>query len=203
MNARRLAILTLVALVAPLALGQTITLNDFLTLVRTKHPFFEKERMAAEIERTQQNRFLGEQDWIVRSSFFSTRQEPIATSTFSPERIYNVGVGSGLERAFWNSGGRLSLSWSSDFIDQSIPDIVIPGFVTIPAGPSQLYQNRIFVTYSLPLMQNFGGKLDRLNYELGDYTVDFTELQAVENQEGFLLDLATRFLDWVLLSEIG
>lgn len=201
MNARILRVLTLVVLVAPVASGQTITLNDFLVLVRSNHPFFEKERMSADIERKGQESFLGEQDWIVRSSFFSTRQEPISKSAFSPERIYNVGVGSGLERAFWSSGGRLSLSWSSDFTDQKIPDIVIPGFVTLPVGPSQLYQNGIFVTYSHPLLQNYGGKLDRLDYELSDYTVEFTELQTLENQEGFLLDLATRFLDWMLLSE--
>ncbi|MFQ5798502.1 MAG: TolC family protein, partial [Bacteroidota bacterium] len=201
MKARILHALTLIALVAPVASGQTITLNDFLTLVRTKHPFFEKERMAADIERRQQDRFLGEQDWIIRSSLFSAYQEPISTAAFFPERINSVGVGSGLNRAFWNTGGRLTLSWSTDFTDQDIPDIVIPGLVSLPAGPSQLYQNGVFVTYSQPLLQNFGGTLDRLDYELSDYTIDFTELQALENQEEFLLDLATRFLDWVLLSE--
>ena len=101
-------------------------------------------------------------------------------------------------------GETLSLSWSSDFTDQNLPDIVVPGpsgSFRIPTGPSQFYQNKVLLTYSQPLLQNFKGKLDRLDYELSGYTVNFTELQAFENQEGFLLDLGIRFLDWVLHSE--
>ncbi|MCK4251372.1 TolC family protein, partial [candidate division WOR-3 bacterium] len=52
-----------------------------------------------------------------------------------------------------------------------------------------------------PLLQNFGGRLDRLNYELSQYDIDFTEIQVLENQEGFVLDLGLNFLDWTLLSE--
>ncbi|UCD05607.1 MAG: TolC family protein, partial [candidate division WOR-3 bacterium] len=90
------------------------------------------------------------------------------------------------------------------YTDQTIPDIVIPFFpedIVIPAGPSQQYTNKVYLAYSQPLLQNFGGKLDRLEYELSRYNVDFAEIQTVENQENFVLDLGLRFLDWVLLSE--
>lgn len=181
--------------------AQNINLKEFLDLIQQHHPFFAKEELSVEVETKQRDRFLGDQDWVVRSSLFSAYQKPISTGAFFPERINRVGVGSGFDKAFWDTGGRFTLSWSTDFTDQDIPDIVIPGLPSLPVGPSQLYQNGIFLTYSQPLLQNFGGTLDRLDYELSNYTVDFTELQALENQEEFLLDLAIRFLDWVLLSE--
>jgi outer membrane protein TolC len=83
-------------------------------------------------------------------------------------------------------------------------NIVIPspgGDIVIPSGPGKLFTNKVYLMYSQPLLQNFAGKLDRLSYELSEYTIGFTELQALENQELFLLDLGNRFLDWTLLSE--
>jgi outer membrane protein TolC len=183
---------------------ETITLDEYLNSLKERHPFFTKEAISPDIEKQQQERFLGAQDWVISSSPFSFYQEPIVTSSFSPNKMYGVGVGAGVERAYWNTGGRLSLFWSSDFSDQELP---VEGFFNpidssfVSFGPTQFYQNKVFLTYSQPLLQNFGGDLDRLDYEVSQYTVDFTELQTQENQEGFLLDLGTRFLDWVLRVE--
>lgn len=180
----------------------TITLEEFMESVQKRHPFFAKEALSSDIERRGQERFLGSQDWVITSSPFYLHQKPISTGSFSPERIDGVGIGAGVEKMFWNTGGRLSLSWSSDFTDQKLPvqNFIIDTFV-ISVGPTQLYQNKVFLTYSQPLLQNFGGDLDRLDYELSEYTIDFSELRAKENQEEFLLGLGVRFLDWVLLTE--
>jgi outer membrane protein TolC len=48
------------------------------------------------------------------------------------------------------------------------------------------------------LIRNYKGKLDRLQYDLAAYTIDVTEMQAMENQEKFLFDIGNKFLDWVL-----
>ncbi len=186
--------------------AQTITMSEFLDSVKETHPLFEKEALSAQIEMREQERLLGSQDWVVSSSPFYTYQELVATSSFSPEKMHVTGAGVAVEKPFWKTGGRFSLSWSSDFTDQEIPDIVIPippEPIVIPAGPSRFYQNKTYLTYSQPLLQNRGGKLDRLNYELSKYTVESTELVALENREGLCLNLALRFLDWVLLSEQG
>lgn len=184
--------------------AQTITMSEFLESVKQNHPFFVKESLSSEIEMRGQERFLGSQDWGISSSPFYIHQKTISTSAFYAEQIDMIGGGIAVEKAFWSTGGRVSLSWSSDFTDQKIPDMVIPydgGSMVFPSGPSKLYQNKVYLKYSQPLLQNFGGKLDRLNYELSQYTIDFTQIQALENQEGFVLDLGARFLDWVLLTE--
>lgn len=181
--------------------SQTITLENFLALVRQNHPFFEKEALSSEIEMKLQERFLGNEDWVVSSSPFYRFQKPISAIAFTPKSVHSAGVGLVAERAIWKTGGRLSLSWSSDFTKQKTSDIIIPGIVTIPSGPSTFYQHGIFVSYSHPLIQNKGGKLDRLEYELAEYSVKSTDINSLENQETFLLDLGIGYLDWVLLSE--
>ncbi|MFQ5791786.1 MAG: TolC family protein [Acidobacteriota bacterium] len=196
--------LFLIPLVFELSYAQTITSEEFLQLVELSHPFFAKEALSPQIEGKGREGFLGAQDWTIRSSSFLAHQKPISTGAFFPTRINSVGLGAAVGRAFWNTGGRLSLSWSYDFTDQSLPDIVVPlssETVVISAGPAQLYRHGVFLAYSQPLLQNYGGRLDRLDYELGGYTIGLTELRALENQEGFLLELGVRFLDWVLLTE--
>lgn len=186
--------------------AQTISMSEFFGSVQKTHPFFVKESLSAEIETKGQERFLGAQDWLVRSSPYFLYQKPISAGAFYPEEITVVGGGIALEKVFWSTGGRLSLSWTSDYTDQVIPDMVIPippEDVVIPAGPSKIYTNKVYLTYSQPLLQNFRGKLDRLEYELRQYNIDFAEIQALENQEGFVLNLGMRFLDWVFLSEQG
>ena len=199
-----LSVFLLVPLLALPGHAQTLTLEEYLELVKGTHPFFTKEATASKIEKKEQERFLGSQDWTINASPSLTHLKPISSSSFSPRAIDRFAVGAALERAYWSTGGRLSLSWSSDITDQSIPDVVFPGpdgNIAIPTGPSQLSQSKFLITYSHPLLQNAGGTLDRLGYELSEYTVDFTELQALENQEVFVVDLGIRFVDWALLSE--
>lgn len=182
-------------------IAQTITLDGFLELVQTNHPLFEKEALATQIKKQSRDAFLGGQDWRIASSPSFIHQKPIATNAFMPKSLEQLSAGASVEKAIWKTGGRLSMSWSSDFTDQDIQDIVIPGLVTIPAGPPKFYQNNILLVYTQPLFQNFRGELDRLGYEIGQYAVDMANVQAQENQEEFLLDMATRFIDWTLLTE--
>ena len=184
--------------------AETIALDEFLQRIQETHPFFEKESLSVEIESITQQGLLGAEDWNLTGTSYYSHQKLLASGAFSPDRVDLLGVDAAAERAFWKTGGRLSLSWSSQFSDQKLSDIVIPfptGSMVIPTGPSEFYQHRVYASYTQPLLQNYSGKLDRLAYELSEYDIDFTEVQVLENQEVFLADLAGRFLDWVLLTE--
>ena len=52
-----------------------------------------------------------------------------------------------------------------------------------------------------PLLKNRNGFLDRLPFDLKQFDVDFSRVQAQENQEDFLASVAGKFLDGVLLTE--
>ncbi|HKJ68719.1 MAG TPA: TolC family protein, partial [bacterium] len=56
-------------------------------------------------------------------------------------------------------------------------------------------------TYSHPLLRNRNGFLDRLQYDLKQFDIDYSEIMAAETLEGFLTRAAEKYLDWVLLSE--
>ena len=198
-------LLLLTAAVLPGALGaQSITLTEFLALVRGNHPLFEKETLTTTIEEQARDASLGGQDWQITSSPSYFHQTPLATSSFSPKSLDQISAGVAAEKAFWNTGGRLSLSLSSDITDQKLDDIVIPFTpdpLVISPGQPRFYQNSISLSYTQPLFQNYRGELDRMGYEIGQYTVDLVALQAEENQEEFILEVAANFIDWVLLTE--
>jgi outer membrane protein TolC len=184
--------------------AQMITLPELIESVQKNHPFFAKESLTSEIELKAREGYLGAKDWVVRSSPYYVYQEPVSSGLGVPSKLHNVGGDIAVEKMLWNTGGRFSVSWSTSYNDQTVADIVIPmptGDIVIPVGPSSFYTNKAYLTYTQPLMQNFGGRLDRLEYELSAYTVDILDLQAQENQEAFVLDLAGIFLDWVLLIE--
>lgn len=201
MRIRSSLFVILIFCLAATAGAETITLDEYLDRLQKTHPFFAKESLSVVIESRAREGLLGAKDWNLSGTSYYSHQKLLASSAFSPDRIDALGLDATAERAFWKTGGRLSLSWSSQFSDQKLPQIVIPSLGTIPTGPSEFYEHKIYAGYSQPLLQNYGGALDRLAYELSEYDIDFTEVQIFENQEGFLADLAGRFLDWVLLSE--
>jgi outer membrane protein TolC len=184
--------------------AQYITLPELIESVRQGHPFFAKESLNPVIELENQRSYLGTQDWVISSSPYYVYREPVSSGLGIPTKINNIGAEIAVEKVFWKTGGRFNFTWSTSYTDQIIDDIVIPMPTTdiiIPVGPSRFYENRAYVTYTQPLLQNRGGRLDQLEYDLSAYTVTMLKFQVQENQENFVLRLAELFLDWTLLIE--
>ena len=120
MKTQFFGVLFLVLLLAQLGHAQMITMDDFLESVKESHPFFAREDLALEIEMRARERFLGAQDWNISSSPFFIHQKPISSSSFAADRIDIVGAEIAAERAIWNTGGRLSLSWSTEFASPGV-----------------------------------------------------------------------------------
>ena len=190
-----------IVLFASTILAQALTQDAFLKQLKNSHPLFEKENLAAQIETAEQNSLKGYEDWFISSSPYYLYSKPLATSAFTPGRIDRFGLTAQVDRTFWKTGSRIAVSWASDYAKQDLDDIVIPGIVTIPASPSTYYQNTVALSFIQPLWKNRGGSLDRLQYDLKKYDIDFAEIQALENIENFLAASAARYLDWVLLTE--
>jgi len=172
--------------------AQTITLETFLEQLQQKHPIFEKEKLTAQIEREEQNSNLGTQDWNVFFSANLSRETP-AIAFAGPERTDAVTINGGVERLFWKTGGRLTASITSGRAFLDIDPVF--GF------PDAFYQNQFALTYTHPLLKNRKGFLDKFQFELKQFDIDFSEVEALENQEDFLAKLAGKFFDWVFLTE--
>lgn len=183
------------------AFSQTINLDDFLDQVKQNHPLFSKEKRTVEIEEKSRDVFLGAEDWYISASPYYTHLKPIATGPFTPKTIDNLGFEAKVERLFWKTGGHFALTWNSTYTNQNVSAVTIPNLFTIPGGPAELYSNGLYLSYTHPFMQNKGGYLNRLNYDLAQYSVENAEIQSRENQEIFLLSMALDFLHWALLDE--
>lgn len=193
-----------------LAIGQTLTLDQYQDYVLKNHPLFQKEQLTNDIEAFELQNRLGDQDWIISSNAIAARQTSITSSAFTPEKTDVLGFGSSISKSIWNTGGQFSAGWAWDYSKQhglepvSIPlseiDPLLPD-IPIDTGPATMYSNQLTLSYTQPLLQNYRGTLDRLSYELAQISVNITELQTRENQEQFLLDMISNYLDWVLLIE--
>lgn len=174
------------------ASAQSITMAAFLEQLQQKHPIFEKEKLTAQIEQEERNSHLGNQDWNVFSSVNLSRETP-AIAFSGPEGTDAVTINGGVEKLFWNTGGRLTASITSGRAFLDIDPLF--GF------PDAFYQNQFALTYSHPLLKNKRGFLDKFQFELKQFDIDFSEVTALENQEDFLANLAGKYLDWVFLTE--
>lgn len=192
------------ALVVCAGPARPVTLDDFLSQVQRTHPLFAREALQTDIEAKRLESIRGREDWELTASPSFTYQEPLETSPFVAERVDYLQLGAGARRAIWKNGSRLSVEWTSDVLDQKIPGFAVPtpgGVVEVPVGPSTFYTHVLRATYSLPIMKNRGGVLDRLDYELAAFDVELSSVKAAENQESFLVDAAGKFLDWVFMEE--
>jgi len=181
-----------------------ITLEEYLAAVKATHPLFVRESLESEIAAKHSERFLGDQDWSVDAAPVFRHTEPPQRSPFDPERIDNLRIDAGATRTLWGNGSRIRAYASTDFVDQKVSGFSIPsagGSIDIPVSPSRFYQHAVGATWSLPLLKNRGGSLDRLEYELSLFDIDASEVAALERQENFVLEMALRFVGWALVDE--
>ena len=173
---------------------QTISLNEFLDAVQQTHPFFEKESLTVDIAIESQKRYLGDKNWIIESSPFLSYDDKsdIINSTYNKSK--QIQLNGSLQKKFWKTGGQFKASYLSSYIDQE-------NRTAFSGVPFKLFKQQLMFSYSHPLLKNKRGILDRLEYELASYTIDFSNIQSLENQENFLLNVGLSFLDWVFLEE--
>lgn len=173
--------------------AETITLQDFLDMVYQNHPFFSREALTAEIEKKQAESLLGAKDWQFSVSPYYSHLGEASAAEYSAQSLDSIGGEAAFGGPIWTTGGTLGFSVVSDY------NIRHYGSGT---PNSEAFKQSIGLSYTQPLLKNMGGILDRLGYELSAYGINLAEVQSLENEEDFMLDLSTRFLDWVHLSEM-
>ena len=129
---------------------RTITKSQFLDQLKSRHPLFAREKLTVQIEKEEQNSYAGAQDWNLISSLTFSHEEP-AIAFAGPEKTNLLAVSGGVEKVFWNTGSRLSASFTSSTAR------INPTFgFSMP-----FYQNEIALNYIHPLLKNSHGYLDR------------------------------------------
>ncbi|MBD3335045.1 MAG: hypothetical protein GF355_05975 [Candidatus Eisenbacteria bacterium] len=191
------ALITLSCFLPSISFAQTIALDELLRSVQADHPLFRRETRNVAIERENQAATLAAQDWQITSSAVYAYQEPPGDDLFTPTSSQNTDFHLGLVKPLWTTGGRFSLSFSEMYTDTDFRRLNFGGAKVSPGQP-YAYGTSVYLAYSQPLLRNAQGSLDRLDYELAQFTVEMAKIRATEEQEKFLLDLALRYLDWNL-----
>jgi outer membrane protein TolC len=194
MTARYLLIVPLLVLLLPCTpLGAQsengITLPAYLEQIEIRHPLFNREDLQLESRRLSAEALRTEAWRLELSPAYSRLGE---ASTPLGRSLQSFGGEAALSRSIWASGGTLGLRLATDLQRTDYGS---------PLGTSDGYLSSASLSYTQPLLQNLGGVLDRLGYQLAREGLATAEIQSLENRESFLLDAGGRFLDWVLLDE--
>ena len=171
-----------------------ITLEELLEKARTTHPLVRSQRLASEIAAEQREGLKGSQDWLLDLGGSAIYDEPIPSPVpGSSSRNRILGVNARVTRSDWNSGSRVSIAYGTGWGDANI----------IGFGGSRFsqFQNTMSAEYSLSLLRNAGGILQRLEYDLAEHDIDISRLEADEIIENFLLNLGSKFLNWSFQQE--
>ena len=128
-------------LVSVLVYAQTISEEQFLNGLKKTHPVFQKEKLTAQIETEDQNSMLGTQDWNLYSSFAVSRETP-ELAIAGPERTDALSAEVGISKIFWQTGGRLSASFSTARAGIQLD----PLLAAMYGIPESFYQNKVALT---------------------------------------------------------
>lgn len=175
-------------LVAGVAGADTIKLESLLERAVERHPLIKSEEALVRIAEARRESLLGFQDWTTSLTAQTSYNESIGIGL--PGEIADdrgVYIEAALKRASWSNGSRLEVRARSGF-----------STVTPRLGSQNLsqYRNEVGMTYSMPLMRNARGILDRLAYDLAEYEIEMTKLTADEKKEDFLLEIGQRYIQW-------
>lgn len=185
-------------------LGAGMTMEAFIDTLIERHPLFETEDYAAKIAEVEREGSLNYLDWNISGGPYYSYSKPTKTSFFGAEKVSAIGVNANAEKTIEGTGGTVSGNFSMGYTDQKLNDISIPMSpdpMVIPSGPSYYYNNSVSVNYTQPLIQNYKGVLNRLGYNLGQYSIEMAVQQAIENKENFVQSMALRYIDWALMAE--
>lgn len=168
-----------------------IELEDYLGLVQQNHPFFLKEERAVEVERSYHETLLPRYEWHYSLMPQYTILDQPSASDFFSNLVQAAALEAGMQRSFAD-GRRMGFSVSTEYTWMQTPPVTTE---------KNSFQHGVEVSLSWPLKKNME-RLARLGYDLQEYTIKAKEVEIQENQESFLVEPATLFIDWAYALEL-
>jgi len=171
-----------------------IDLEEYIGLVQENHPFFQKEELAVAVEQSKRETLLPRYEW----SYSLMPQYTILDGQVGSEFLENLAqiatLEAGMQRGFAD-GRRMGF-----FVSTAYTWMQNPPVVPVPME-ANTFQHGVEVSLSWPLKKNVE-QLARLGYDVQEYTIKAKEVEILENQESFLVEPATLFIDWAYALEL-
>ncbi|MDH5637376.1 MAG: TolC family protein [Nitrospinota bacterium] len=186
------------------------TLEQFISRIKSSHPYMKREAIGPQVEATERQRLAGDKDWILRITPNARHTESNLAQPGQPETATIYGTRMSLEKTIWATGTRIRFTADTQYVDQTWGQQLTGPQNKPPGGGAAQnpglsteaqYQTGVGVNISQPLLQNRGGAQDRVRYDAAEYQVEGSQAKAYENQKDFLLQMAESFVDWALAQE--
>lgn len=179
------------------AMGAEIRMREYIEQVRRSHPFFKKTDIDAAVVNSEAESLRGVSDFHLTFRPYMEYSKPLADfDLVQIEKIQGSGYQAGISKQLWNTGTRFEL-----LFDQKKQRYDIFDRISENRQSKDCYTSGISFNIIQPLLKNFRGRLDRLEFDVKRFDVEMTAIQSLERKEDFIYNLAVQFLLWVHLNE--
>lgn len=176
----------------------TLSQPAFVNLLKAQHPGFVKETLNVDMAKEETRIQSAGQEWELQMKAQVARQQQLLPA-FGPDEIDQTSVGVGVARPIWSSGAYVSVDAEMVNDENSYEDTTASPS-PFP-NPDESLKQQVSVTFSQPLLKNFGGTQNQLGFDLSKKAETLASVQAQEAQERFLHNMLNEYLDWVSLQE--
>ncbi|PCJ61913.1 MAG: hypothetical protein COA79_06355 [Planctomycetota bacterium] len=186
---KKLIFISLIAnLLFLLSSADEITLKEYFELVKKNNPNYKKATLSKKIFQASQNKFLGKKNFRIFNHARYYKHELATGFPTEPNKVDGYSITTGIDKRFWQTGGTFTALITNSKINA---EAVLYN--------SRFTKNGISLSYSQPLLKNFGGKLSKLPYKLAGYHVKIKAIEEFENKEELLINFGQEFVICALL----
>lgn len=186
-------------LVPKLALSEEIlTLEEFLERLEKTHPFLESAKQAPLIAYQSQLAELGSSEWKLQAEIGYQYDEPADLGIAVPRSSSNFGLDASATKEIWDTGGTFSVNVIDGLLSRKPQAGTPPDLVFFPRD---FYNKGVFLSFSQPLLKNYGGVNNSLDFDLKTFDTEISKLRTNESIELFLLNAGSQFVQLVEAQE--
>ncbi|BBB23603.1 conserved hypothetical protein [Isorropodon fossajaponicum endosymbiont JTNG4] len=163
---------------------QAMTQNEFIERLKETHPFFTQLDLSVKIKQLDQQATKANQDWIVGvNTNFKSEDASNISSITTYNDLNTTSIDFSATKKIVSSGADITLKHSWKDKNKATT-----------AGLNT-NRNKFSIDYVHPLLKNAGGVNDQLNTDLSNIDIQIFRLDAIEQQEVFMLAQLKKFID--------
>ncbi len=164
--------------------SQAMTQSEFISRLKSTHPFFAQLNLNAQIKDIDKKATTANQDWVigVDANYKNEDADNISSvTTYSDLDTTSIDISA--TKKLIDSGSDITFKHNWKEKDK--------------ASTSTLNTNRnkFSIDYVHPLLKNKNGINDRLSTDLASIDIQINNLDLIEQQEGFIKDKLKKFVD--------
>ncbi len=163
---------------------QAMTQHEFIERLKDTHPFFTQLDLSVQIKQLDQQATTANQDWVVgvKTNFKNEDVSDISSIT-TYDDLHTTSVDFSVTKKILSLGSDITVkhNWKGKSRASTVS--------------LNTNRNKFSIDYIHPLLRNASGINDQLNTDLSNIDIQISRLDAIEQQEVFILAQLKKFID--------